>query len=342
MTRRLSTVATLCLVAGLLLDGVSSAQGSTADRLADIRTRGMLRCGVWPHVAGFAAEQDGRVEGFEVDLCRAVAAAIFGDASRVEFAPLANVAQFNERGDIDLVIRRLTWTPGREQSTGMVFGPVTFYDGQGFLVPRRRGASSVSRLSGKHVCVLNMERHPRTLSSHFRDLGRDVAIELVDSDQEAEEALRTRRCEAYSADISWLAAARSRFHDGIRRYEILGETISKEPLAPLLRAEDAGLLRLVRWTIYTLIEAEELGLDSHNVQTPAQRSSRALQLLGIHPGVDVARGAGDWVAAIITGVGNYGEIFDRNLGTGSPIGLDRGLNRLWTRGGLMYSPPLDR
>lgn len=329
-------------LAACLLIGISSAEAADTSRLADIRARGTLNCGIWPYVPGFAIERDGRYAGFDIDICRAVAAAIFGDATKVGFVTLAHVKQFAERKDIDLVVRRLTWTPRRERAGGVVFGPIIYYDGQGFLVPKDGGIRNVSQLTGGRICVINMERHPETLYNYSRDSGREIRSVLVESDKDAEEAMRRDRCVAYSADISWLAAARSGFLNGLTRYEILPDQISKEPLAPLMRAEDTELVQLVRWTIFAMIEAEELGLSSQNINSMKSNSSRVRSFMGIHPGSRVALGAGDWVRAIIAGVGNYGEVFDRNLGADSSIKLERGLNRLWSDGGLVYAPPLDR
>jgi general L-amino acid transport system substrate-binding protein len=330
------------LVACVLLIGIASSGAGAANRLAEIRARGMLSCGIWPYVPGFALEHDGRYSGFDIDTCRAVAIAIFGEANRVGFVTLENVTQFAEHEDIDLAVRRLTWTLGRETESGVVFGPVTFYDGQGFLVPKNESIESVAQLGGGKICVIDIERHPETLRNYIRDKGYKIRLDLVSSDEEAEKALRGDRCKAYSADISWLAAARSTFVDGVARYDILPETISKEPLAPVMRAEDTEFVALVRWTIYALIEAEELGVSSHNVGNSEFVSPRVQRFLRIHPHSDVALGAGDWSRAIVAGIGNYGEMFDRNLGANSSIELDRGLNRLWNDGGLMYAPPLDR
>ncbi len=255
---------------------------------------------------------------------------------------MADLEHFTGRHDIDLVVRRLSWTLDRERANRVAFGPVTFYDGQGFLVLAQSRVSHAAELAGQRVCILNRERHPATAIGYFHDTGHDIQAVLVESDQEAEQALRSNRCRAYSADVSWLAAARSTFQDGVARYRILPDRISNEPLAPLVRATDTELLQVVRWTIFALIQAEELGLDSHNIGTPESKSSGARSFLNVHPSSRVSLGAGAWVRAIIAGVGNYAEVFDRNLGAGSAIQLDRGPNRLWTQGGLLYSPPLDR
>lgn len=330
------------LVACVLLIGTSTIAAAGTNRLGDIQARGSLHCGIWPFVPGFATEHDGRYVGFDVDICRAVAASILGDANKVRFVTLSHVTQLSESKNVDLAVRRLTWTLSREAASGMVFGPITFYDGQGFLVPQHGGIKSVSQLAGERICVIDREHHPKTLYNYFRDEGREIRLVLVESDQEAEEALRGNRCRAYSADISWLAAARSAFSEGLTHYEILPDLISKEPLAPLMRVADTELVQVVRWTIFALIEAEELGLSSHNIGRIESNSSRVRAFLRIRPDSRVVPGAGDWVRAIVAGVGNYGEVFDRDLGANSSIKLDRGLNRLWNRGGLMYAPPLDQ
>lgn len=338
-----SLVALGLVIAVAAVDAAAAkTRAPAANRLAAIEARGTLNCGIWPHVPGFAMRKHGREVGFDVDICRAVAAAIFGDPGKVRFIKVAEIEQFAGRNDVDLAVRRLSWTLDRERANRVAFGPVTFYDGQGFLVLAQSGVSHAAELAGQRVCVLNRERHPATAISYFHDTGRDIQAVLVESDQEAEGALRSNRCRAYSADVSWLAAARSTFQEGVARYRILPDQISNEPLAPLVRAADTDLLQLVRWTIYVMIQAEELGLDSHNIGTLEAKSSRARSFLNVQPSSMVTLGAGAWVRAIIAGVGNYAEVYDRNLGAGSAIQLDRGLNRLWTQGGLLYSPPLDR
>jgi general L-amino acid transport system substrate-binding protein len=329
------------LTAFMFSAGLQPALSATTQRLADIQARDALSCGIWPYVEGFAIERGGNYVGFDIDICRAVAAAILGDANKVKFVTVANVAQFAQNKDIDLVVRRLTWTLPREISSGMAFGPVTFYDGQGFLVSRQSGIRSLAQLFGQRVCVIDQEHHVETLLHYFGDHGHSAQVVLVQTDREAQEALRSNRCQAYSADVSWLAAARVTFIDGTARYALLTDQISKEPLAPMVRAEDTELLQVVRWTVFAMIEAEELGLNSGNIENPPSASSRIAAFMRIRPDAPVEPGAGNWVRAVVAGVGNYGEVFERNLGTISPIQLDRGLNRLWNQGGLMYAPPLD-
>jgi general L-amino acid transport system substrate-binding protein len=331
-----------CLVV-LVLSLVSAlGQAAATSRLADVEARGTVTCGIWPYVPGFAVARDGQYLGFDVDICRAVAAAILGDATKVRFVTLASIQQFAEHEEIDLAVRRLTWTPGRETVNGMAFGPVTFYDGQGFLVARHSGIERAPQLAGARICVMSGDSHPKALYEYFRSMNRDIELVVVGSDQEAEASIRSKRCRAYSADISWLAAARSTFQDGATRYEILSDQITKEPLAPMVRARDVELLQLVRWTVFAMIEAEELGLSSRNINSGMPISSQARSFLSVQPGSRVVHGADGWARTIVAEVGNYGEVYDRNLGAGSAIKLDRGLNRLWTHGGLMYAPLLER
>jgi general L-amino acid transport system substrate-binding protein len=328
------------LVAALLVVVCIDARASN-NRLSKIRDRGELICGIWPDVPGFAVAHDGIYTGLDIDICRAFAAAIFGNAAKVEFRAVANIEQFKQDNNIDLVARRLTWTLGREATSGITFGPITFYDGQSLLVRKNLKITSVAQLAGHPLCVLNGEHLPETLFDYFKDHGREAQLILVQNDDQAEAALSQNRCAAYSADISWLAAARSGFVHGVLRYDILPQVISKEPLAPIMRTEDSDLIRVVRWTVFAMLEAEELGVSSQNIDKTGS-TLRLQRFLNVRPDADVAPGAGAWVHAIIAGVGNYGEVFDRNLGSKSPIRLERGFNRLWTDGGLMYAPPLDR
>lgn len=318
-------------VALLLLCSSMRAADVHGVRLADIRARGALTCGIWPQVRGFAMRRDGTYVGFDIDTCRAVAAAIFGDASKIRFVELAHIEQLQQRSDIDLVVRRLTRTREREVATGMVFGPVTFHDGQGFLVPRNSGIERISQLAAGPICVINAERHPKILFEFLRENDSNREIVLVQSDEEAEQALRGGRCAAYSADISWLAAARAGFANGQQRYDILPDLISREPLAPLMRPDDAEFVEVVRRTISTLLEAEELGIDSSNVMSSFNHRSQAGSWT-TEPQGSIPIGH---MRPIISSVGNYGEMYERNLGAGSGLNLERGLNRLRSDGGLL-------
>jgi len=312
------------------------------DRLADVRARGYLTCGINPEVPGFAADDGkGGYAGFDVDLCRALSAAIFGAADRVAFVKVSTLQQFLQSPGIDVVVRRLTWTLTREAANGLLFGPITFYDGQGFLVPRSLGARSVRDLAGKTVCVEPGEGADATLARFSQASGLGIRALIIADHAEAARAFFKGRCAGYSADRTMLAAVRSEVPDR-DAYEVLPDQISKEPLAPLVRQGDDRFFEVVRWTIFAMIEAEELGVSSANAEAMLKsRNPDVRHLLGAVPGNGKALGLDEgWALSIVRSVGNYGEVFERNLGAGSAIGLERGLNRLWTDGGLIYAPPV--
>jgi len=300
-----------------------------------------VACGVWPVVAGFAAtDSAGRYQGMDVDICRAVAAAIFGDPDKVKYVMAQNVAQLKESDEIDIVARRITWSLTRATSNGLMFGPITFYDGQGFLVPRKNSVIDPLQLAGKAVCVHDQELHAQTLTSYFEAWKLTVTAVPVKNVPQLDQALAEGRCVAFSADVSMIAAWRAAMKGGVETYDILTEMISKEPLAPLVRQGDDQFFEIVRWSIFAQILAEEYGITSQNVDMPNE-NVEIQQFLGIVPGNGAALGLKEtWAHDIIKTVGNYGEMYDRNVGANSPIKLDRGPNRLWTRGGLMYAPRL--
>jgi len=313
-----------------------------AGRLEQIKSRGHLNCGVFPGVAGFAAvSKDGRYGGFDIDICRAVAAAIFGTPDKVRFTDVAAVDEFRRNPALDLVARRLTWTVTRESPLGLIFGPIVYYDGQGFLVPKSTGVSGARQLAGKRICVDLGESWGGNLRRYSQANALDLKSVFVTSRQDGEARLFGGQCDAYSADKTMLGAIRADAEHPAD-YDILPEQISKEPLAPLIRQGDDGFFQIVRWSIFALIDAEELDVTSKNIDSMrASADPDVKALLGVVPGTGKALGLGEhWAADIIGSVGNYGEMFARNVGSGSTIGLDRGLNRLWTDGGLMYAPPV--
>ena len=324
--------ATWAGVLACVLTTVGSWQAARADgRVDDIRERGALHCGIWPHVAGFAEQRANVYVGFEIDLCRAIAVAILADPDKVEFIHVAHLDEMRRRSDIDLAIRRLTRTAERELGSGMRFGNTVFHDGQGFLVDRRRGIRNASALTQGTICVMDRERHPRILFDYLqREARHRVGMLLVESDAQAEAELSAGRCVAYSADVSWLAAARASFADGVSRYEILPDLISAEPLAPLMRADDADLLRTVNIVIRSLIRAEEEGIT---------RALPQPQVTGDGMAADAQFDA--QLPAIVAAVGNYGELYERHLGQSSPIMLSRGVNELCSRGGRLCVPSSD-
>jgi general L-amino acid transport system substrate-binding protein len=309
-------------------------------RLALIRQRGALVCGVSPGVAGFArVDGQGRYSGLDVDVCRAVAAAIFGSADRVRYQQAESVDQFRAARDVDLVSRRLTWSLQRE-GMGLLFGPVMFYDGQGFLVPAKLPAQTVRQLANARICVVAGGLNESNLTLYFRSHALTLRKVLIQAAQ-LEMELLAGRCDAFTADVSELGSLRSvmKKPDDFR---ILTEWISREPLAQVVRQSDIDLFNVLRWSVFAMIDAEALGVTSVNVAEMAKRDDPDLKrLLGVTPGNGKALGLDEaWAYNIVKAVGNYGEIYERNVGMGSPIKLPRGLNALWSAGGLMFAPPL--
>jgi general L-amino acid transport system substrate-binding protein len=324
-----------------LLAAVPVVHAQPADRVARIQQRGHVTCGVWPEVRGFATvDADGRYQGLDIEICRAVAAAILGSPERVQFTRLATVQDFLSSPDIDLVSRRLTWSIAREGASGLRFGPVMFYDGQGFMVARRLGITRVGQLGGRRICVDPGSPSEFNLGPLFRQ--RQLALEqvLLEPGTDLAAAFTAGRCDAYTADVTMLASIRA----GLPRadqFVILDELVSKEPLAQVVRQEDSRLFDVLRWTIFALINAEELGITAANAE--AMRASTdpdVRRLLGSEPGNGAALGLPEhWAYEVIRTLGNYGELYERNVGAKSTIRLPRGLNRLWTMGGLMWAPP---
>ena len=314
-------------------------------RLDLIRKRGYLTCGIEPVVAGFAElDPRGHYRGFDVDVCRAVAAAILGTAEKTRFIQVSSVAEFLKNDEIDVVSRRLTWELQREGSLPILFGPITFYDGQGFLVARTVNAKSSGQLADIPLCVAGGTNFEFAVGSHFQ--AGKLALKKIVLESAADfgsiaTALSSGRCQAYTADVSELGAIRARLPRPAE-FVILPEQISREPLAPLVRQDDPDFFVVLRWTIFALINAEELGVASGNLEAMRKSDSVDVQrLLGIVPGNGRALGLREsWAYDAIKAVGNYGEMFEKNIGRGSSIKLERGLNRLAKDGGLMYAPPL--
>ena len=336
LSRVMASGAMACVLA------VASVSAQPADRVARIQQRGQLGCGVWPEVRGFATlDAAGRYQGLDVDMCRAVAAAILGSPDRVQFTKLATVQEFLSSPDVDLVSRRLTWSITREGVSGLRFGPVMFYDGQGFMVPKRPGLARIDQLSGRRVCVDPGSPGEFNLGPLFRR--RKLALEqvLLEPGTDIAAAFASGRCDAYTADVTMLASVRAGFARP-DQFVIFDELVSKEPLAQVVRQEDSRLFDVLRWTIFALINAEELGVTAANAD--ARRASDdpdIKRLLGSEPGNGAALGLPEhWAYDVIRTLGNYGELYERNVGPKTVIGLPRGLNRLWTAGGLMWAPPV--
>jgi general L-amino acid transport system substrate-binding protein len=315
------------------------AAGCGGSRLERVRQRGYLVCGVHGGIAGFARVDDhGRYTGLDVDMCRALATAIFGTPEHVRFVEAASVEDFLRTNDIDVVSRRLSWTLERE-GRGLLFGPVMFYDGQGFLVSRTLQVKTLREIANARVCVVPGAENEFNLNTYLQSHGLAVEKVLLRSLDRVEQELTAGRCDVLTADVSELGSVRSLMRNG-HDFEILQERISKEPLAQVVRQGDDQFFNILRWTVFAMIAAEELGVTSDNVAAMARSDNLDVKrLLGVAPGNGRALGLDErWAAGIIQAVGNYGEVFDRNVGARSPLRLERGLNALWTNGGLMYAP----
>ena len=335
----------LLAVCNLFLAGVSlTAQaGETLDA---VKSRGRLRCGVSEGIVGFSERNaSGRWTGLDVDFCRAVAAAVLGDAGKVAFVPLKASERFPalQNRAIDLLLRNTTWTLGREAGLKVQFSGILYYDGQAFMVPKKTGIQKIAQLNGATVCVEKGTTHVQNLADFFNARGMKVTPLILDSTADVASAFFAGRCGAYTSDASQLAAVRLRAPGGPESFDILNERVSKEPLGPVVRRGDDDWVTLVRWVLFTLIAAEEAGITRDNVAAVLKETRDPVlrRALGIEGGFGKALGVGDdWAVRAVKAVGNYGEMFERNVGYDSALKLDRGLNRLWTQGGLMYAPPL--
>ncbi|MCK7578569.1 MAG: amino acid ABC transporter substrate-binding protein [Chromatiales bacterium] len=315
--------------------------------LEALKSRGTLRCGVSEGIPGFS-ERDaaGRWQGFDVDICRAVAAAVFGDGERVEFVPLRASARFPalQARKIDLLLRNTSWTLTREAILKLQFPAILLYDGQGFMVSADSTVQTPADLAGMTVCVEQGTTHARNLRDYFGARGLSVTPLTIDSATGVVEAFTAGRCQAYSADVSQLAAARLRLPGGRQSWRILDERISKEPLAPVVWGGDQEWTTLVRWVLYALILAEESGATQANLDQVLAQGRTPLSRLSDDERTLLARNLGlspGWAVRVVKTIGNYGELFERHLGPDSPLGLERGPNRLWTQGGLLYAPSID-
>jgi general L-amino acid transport system substrate-binding protein len=345
MTGPTALLRTLPLLAVLLAAMLGPAAPARGQTLEAVRERGLVRCGVSTGVVGFSRRDEaGRWRGFDVDFCRAVAAAVLGEADRVDYrpAPVQSGLTALARGELDLLSRTVTITLRRVTELGLTPVGVNYFDGQGFLVHGESGIRTLRQLQGLRICFQSGTTAEDNLKEHLS--ARRIAYVPV-AIAEFGTLIRTfldGGCEAVSADSSALAAIRVSALPPVRSYRILRQQISKEPFGPLVRAGDTRWLEILRWTLMAQIEAEELGVSSANLEAQsASDNPRVRRLLGLTPGLGAALGLDEpWAARIIRQVGNYGESFETNLGQASPLKLDRGLNQLWTRGGLLFAYPL--
>jgi len=322
---------------------VTARAGKTLD---EVKQRGQVVCGVNTSAPGFsAADSEGRWVGMDVDLCRSVAAAVLGDGSKVKFVPLNSQQRFAalQSGEIDILSRNTTWSLTRDASLGIVFtGGINYYDGQGFMVPKKLKIDSAKKLRGATVCVQSGTTSEKNVTEYFAANGIKYKSVVFDTAEAIQAAFFAGRCQALTTDMSDLAGARTHASNP-GDYVVLPEVISKEPLGPAVRRGDDEWFQVVRWSFYATLEAEELGLTQANAdKLRAESKDPAIQrMLGV--GEDTGKLLGldkEWTYRIVKQVGNYGESFERNMGPKTPIGLPRGVNKLWTQGGLQYAPPL--
>lgn len=315
--------------------------GATLDA---IKKRGAIRCGVAPGTVGFSiVDGSGIRRGFDVDMCRAIAAAMFGDAGKVEFVATTPQARFTalRSGAVDVLSRLTSWSLRRNSTLGLSFPAVTFYDGTGFVVPKRLAIASARQLDGATVCVQQGTTTELVVSDYFRLNDMKFTAVVIDSPEEARIAYFAGRCDAFANDRSSLAAIRAQSGKA-DDHVVLPELISKEPLAVAVRKGDEEWGDIVRWSVYATIEAEELGITSANVDRMlASGDPNVKRFLGVTPGNGRSLGLDDrWAYNIVKQIGNYAEIYDRHLGPATPLNLARGLNALWNKGGLLYAPPM--
>ena len=328
------------LVLALLLAPLTAA----ADRLDDIRERGMLRCGVNGETPGLSyRDADGDWSGIDVDLCRAVAAAIVGSPDKLELIPLTTAERFSalRDGKVDLLARNTTWTQARDLTQGMSFAAILYYDGQGFMVPRSTKTRSTLELGGASLCAIAETTSIDSAKRYFQRHQMPMELKRFPDLKAATTAYLEGECTTLTTDRSQLYALRARLEQP-ESQRILPEVISRDPLSPAVVKGETRLLDLLRWTIFTLINAEEMGISSDNVVTAKERAQSdavrtlldldgvSAKVLGIEPA---------WGYRVILAVGNYAEVFERNLGKASGLNIKRGLNALWTQGGLLYAPP---
>lgn len=331
----------ILLAAGMLALGVGAAGAGTLD---DVKARGALNCGVSQGLPGFSNPDDkGNWTGLDVDFCRAIAAAIFNDANKVKFSPLSAKDRFTalQSGAIDVLSRNTTWTMSRDTTLGFNFVGVMYYDGQGFMVRKSLNLKSVAELNGASICVQTGTTNELNVGDYFRTNNLKYELIAFATIDETIKAYDSGRCDAFTSDQSQLYAVRLKLTNA-SDHVVLPDVISKEPLGPLVRHGDDQWFDLVKWTYFALLDAEELGVNSKNVDQMASSPNPEIKrLLGTDGKFGEAVGvSNDWVARIVKLVGNYGEVFDRNLGPSTPLGIERGLNKLWSKGGVQYGMPV--
>jgi general L-amino acid transport system substrate-binding protein len=334
--KRFANILALCLI--------FLAQTAAAQTLKAVKARGVLNCGSNGTLAGFGLpDANGKWVGLDVDICRAVAAAIFNDAEKVKFVPLSAKDRFTalQSGDVDLLARDTTWTSSRDSSLGLTFAGVNYYDGQAFMVRKELKVNSALELEGASVCVQQGTTTELNLSDFFRTHNMQLKSVTFATANEAVMAYDAGRCDAYTTDASSLYSERLRLAHA-NDHILLPELISKEPLGPVVRQGDDQWFDIVKWTLFAMINAEELNITSKNIDEMKTSTNPDIKrFVGTEGNYGEQLGLSkDWAVSIVKLVGNYGEVFERNVGSGSPLKIDRGLNKLWNKGGIQYAPPI--
>ena len=331
----------LCLGLAALAEARAQAPSGGADTVAAIKARGFVVCGVSVNAIGFAVpDARGVFRGLDVDACRSVAAAILGDASKVRFVPTTTQVRFTalQSGEVDLLVRNTTWSLGREAQLGLAFASINFYDGQGFMVRKSSGVTSARQLDGATICVQPGTTTELNLADWFRTHNLRFTPVIIEQIEELRAAFVNGRCDAYTNDTSSLASFRAG-QGNSDDFLLLPEVISKEPLGAVVRKGDWRFFDIVRWSHFAMVTAEEFGITSENIDSFMASPNPDIQRLLGRTG-DFGRAMGidnDWAVKIIRQVGNLGEVWERNI---TPLGIQRGINALWTKGGLQYAPPI--
>ncbi|MEH2517624.1 general L-amino acid transport system substrate-binding protein [Bradyrhizobium sp. AZCC 1610] len=336
--KRVSLVVTLALAAGL------TAQAASAQTLKTVKDRGMLSCGVSQGLPGFSTPDDkGNWTGLDVDICRAIAAAIFNDATKIKFVPLSAKDRFTalQSGEIDVLSRNTTWTLSRDTSLGANFTGVTYYDGQGFLVKKSLKVNSALELNSASVCVQTGTTTEQNLADYFKGNNMKYEVIAFATADETIKAYESGRCDVFTSDVSQLYAERLKVATPAD-HVVLPEVISKEPLGPMVRHGDDQWFDIVKWTLYAMVGAEELGMTQKNIDEMVKSDKPEVKrAVGTDGNLGEQLGlTKDWMVRIVKAVGNYGESFERNVGSGSKLAIARGLNNLWSKGGIQYAPPI--
>ena len=331
------------LVAAALLAAPAAMAGKTLDA---VKARGQLVCGVNTGLAGFSqADAQGNWTGLDVDICRAIAAAVLGDANKIKYVPLTAQQRFTalQSGEIDILSRNTTWTLSRDASLGLHFLPTTYYDGQGFMVPVKMKLKSAKSLKGATVCVQSGTTTEKNLTDYSRTNKLDLKPVVFEKQEAATGAYFSGRCAAFTTDASGLASIRNKDAKDPKEHVILPELISKEPLAPSVRRGDDEWYAIAKWVVFGLIEAEEYGITKANVDKLMAESQDPVIMRITGKSEDTGKLLGldkEWMVRAVKAVGNYGEIFERNVGEKTPLNLPRGTNNLWNKGGVQYAPPI--